>query len=104
MKTIKVSIIINIDEQVYKVQHDRLQAYWRTVRTYALLAHALVMVLIIEQVEKYDTHIKQKHEDHMATFPKHSLFCECRNCHRSFIGYHRFLKKELRWGDDGHII
>lgn len=51
----------------------------------------------------YAARASRKHKDLLNQWPPHSLFCEKRCCNKSMNSYHRFLKKNLVWGADGHV-
>jgi hypothetical protein len=76
----------------YKINWSHLQA-----TVYKALARLLNLL-----DRTYDRYYPHKNEP--TKWPPHSIFCEKRCCQPAFSSYHRFLKKELAWNKEGHLI
>lgn len=103
LSTYKISITVNITKGAHDESHEQAQAQWRTLRKLGTAAKDYCLERLYNLLNKYDTYLTEKYKQYMDQFPPHSLVCEKRCCQKSFNSYHRFLKKELRWGADGHI-
>lgn len=98
------NIEVRSDRAHAQAQKEKYQAYWRTIRKAWTAAKVYTMVGLRNLLEKYNDYLKEKHKEYLASFPKHSIMCECRKCQKSFRSYHAYLKKELRWNKQGHLI
>lgn len=76
---------------------------WRTLRQSWQAVKAYSLERLRDLLIRYDEHLKQKEQERLAQWPKHSIFCEKPCCQKSLTSYMRFLKKELVWGRDGHL-
>lgn len=81
-----------------------IQIDWRALREFGTAAKIYTLARFRHLLNKYDQHLKEKKNKYLGTFPPHSIFCEKRCCNKAFSSYHRFLKKELQWDKDGHIM
>lgn len=103
MKTIKVSVIVNIqgdqDVETYKMSEN----VGRTLSEIGTTTKAHLLARLCNLLDRYDEYLKEKHKEFMAEWPPHSLFCEKRCCQRSSRSYWRWMKKELKWGRDDHL-
>lgn len=109
MKTITISIVINLkkgtnDESQEKPIKATYQIDWCKVRKVGSAAKVYTLARLRNLLNKYDTYIKEKEKQDMAEFPPHSLFCEKRCCQKSQRTYMNFLKKELVWSKEGHLL
>jgi hypothetical protein len=99
------SIKVRSDGAHAKGQEEiTIQVDWHTLQKLGQAAKVYTMASLRDFLIRYDEHLKQKERENKAQWPPHSLFCEKRCCQKSVTSYMRFLKKELRWGADGHII
>lgn len=108
MKTISISIAIKVGSLAHEEgQKNHYQIDGRTLRAYIQKAWHHTKSFTLEGLRnllnRYEQHLIDKNDQYIATLPPHSLLCEKRCCQRAFSSYHRFLKKELVWGRDGHI-
>lgn len=79
-----------------KIDWRSLRQTWQATKVYIL---ATVRDLLI----RYDEHLKQKEKQRQAEWPPHSIMCEKRCCQKSNRTFWRFMRKELVWGEDGHL-
>jgi hypothetical protein len=80
-----------------EVDWSTLRKSWQTAKDYTVER-------LRDLVTRYEEHLKQKEEEFKKQWPVHSIFCEKRCCQKSNRTYWSFLKKELVWGKDGHLI
>lgn len=110
MKAITISIGTFIVKVRSEGTHDKgqeeiiFQVDWCTLRQAWQAGKEIALQRLFHLLVQYDQHLRQKEEQRMAKWPPHNIFCEKRCCQKSLRSYMRFLKKELRWGTDGHIL
>lgn len=91
-----------------QIEEITIQVDWRTLRELGAAAKQLIYDKALERLRdfliRYDEHLKQKERENMAKWPPHSILCEKRCCQKSMTSYMQYLRKNIRWGQDGHII
>jgi hypothetical protein len=104
LKTYTISIDIKVRSKaheqgkIYQVEgHYKIN--WSRLQSAARNAVARLLNLLDRVYCRW-----QSGREDPPTWPPHSLFCEQRCCQKSFTSYHRFLKKELAWNKEGHLI
>lgn len=100
MKTIRVSIVINIQGEWYE---QKAKAYWRSLCKLRSSTQTYLLERLYNLLNKYELYRAEKHKEYLKTWPPHSIFCEKRCCQPAARTYMRKLKKELVWGADGHL-
>lgn len=98
-KTVSISIEIKIRERDYETK-VYFKAYWRKVREAWQTAKVSQVARLHHLLNRFDKPI----DNGAKEWPPHSLLCEKRCCIRSFASYHKYLKKELKWDNSGHLI
>jgi hypothetical protein len=81
-----------------KINGSKVYRVWKTLYTRIAVAG------LRNLQTKYTTYRSNKHKKFLNEWPPHSLFCEKRCCQRAFNSYHKFLRKEIKWGRNGHLI
>lgn len=107
MRAYTISIDVKI---IRKGAHEgQTQVYfdtiWNAIHQIREATKDYTLERIRHLLERYEHYEAEKRKEVLANLPPHSLLCECTHrCKAKPRKYWTFLKNEIKWGPDGHVL